>query len=145
MFYMSEYLESHRQEYYDKLLFITVNEDWQSWIEFFFEALINQAHINYDKVKNIINLYDNLKPEFIDITHSQFAIPLLDAFFQKPILDSSTALKIAKIPNRVTGNALLKKLESKKLIRLLKPGQGRMPNIYFLPGLINIIEGKRLL
>lgn len=108
MFYMSEYLESHRQEYYDKLLFITVNEDWQGWIEFFFEALINQAQINYDKAKNIINLYDNLKPEFIDITHSQFAIPLLDAFFQKPILDSSTALKIAKIPNRVTGNVLLK-------------------------------------
>jgi len=144
MFYISEYLESHRHEYYDKLLFVTEENDWQSWIEFFINATIEQAEINYQKAKNVVNLYEKLKPQFIKKTHSQFAIPLLDAFFEKPILDSKTALKLAQIPNRITGNALLKKLENQKLIVLLKPGQGRKPNIYVLLDLINIIEGKKV-
>lgn len=144
MFYISEYLEAHRQLYYDKLLFISKGNDWQGWIEFFIKASIEQAQINYEKAKNIVNLYETLKPKFIESTHSQFAVPLLDAFFRKPILDSTTALKIAQIPNRVTGNTLLRKLEIKKHIRLVKSGRGRSPNIYFLPDLINIIEGKKV-
>lgn len=145
MFYISEYLESHRQEYYDKLLFVTEENEWQGWIEFFINAAIEQAEINYQKAKDIVNLYERLKPQFIEKTHSQFAISLLDAFFEKPVIDSTTALKLAQIPNRITGNALLKKLENQKLIALLKPGQGRKPNTYFLPDLINIIEGKKIL
>ena len=46
---------------------------------------------------------------------------------------------------RVTGNVLLNKLENQGLIALLRSGQGRMPNIYILPKLINIIEGKKIL
>ena len=145
MFYISEYLESHRKEYYDQLFFVTEKNDWQGWIEFFINAAIEQAEINYQKAKDIVNLYEKLKPQFIEKTHSQFAIPLLDAFFEKPILDSTMALKIAHIPNRVTGNALLKKLDAQHLITLLKAGQGRKPNIYALANLINIIEGKKIL
>ena len=89
-------------------------------------------------------LYEKLKPEFLKITRSQFAVPLLDAFFQKPILDSSTALKLANIKNRVTGNALLKKIENAKKVFLLSPGRGNKPGIYALPQLINIAEGKKI-
>ena len=145
MFYISEYLESHRQEYYDNLLFVTQKGDWQGWIEFFIDAAIKQAQTNYQKARDIVYLYERLKPQFIEKTRSQFAIPLLDAFFQKPILDSSTAFKLSHIPNRITGNALLKKLENENLIILITPGQGRKPNIYALPDLINIIEGKKIL
>ncbi len=139
MFYMSEYLESHRQEYYDRLLYVTENNDWQGWIEFFLDSMIQQSKTNIKKATQILELYENLKPEFLNVTHSQFAIPLLDAFFQKPILDSTMALKLAKIKNRVTGNALLKKLEKSKKILLLSSGKGRKPSIYILPDLLNIV------
>jgi hypothetical protein len=59
-------------------------------------------------------------------------------------VDSSTALKMANIGNRVTGNELLRKLEKQKLIRLIMKGSGRKPNIYILPELINITEGKEV-
>jgi len=144
MFYMSEYLETHRQKYYDHLLFITERNDWQGWIEFFLTAVVQQSKTNIEKAKKILNLYEQLKPAFIQITHSQFAIPLLDAFFQKPILDSTTALKLANIKNRVTGSALLKKLENHKKIFLLVKGQGRNPNVYALHALITIVEGENI-
>jgi len=145
MFYLSEYLEARRQEYYDKLLFVTEKDDWQGWIEFFLTAIIQQSITNTKKAKRILELYEELKRKFINSTHSQYAVPLLDVFFQKPIVNSSTALKLANIGNRVTGNALLRKLEENKLIVLLSIGKGRTPNVYALPKLINITEGKDVL
>ncbi len=142
MFYLSEYLEAHRDEYYDHLLSITKEKDWQSWIEFFLSAIIMQASVNIEKSKQILKLYEKLKEKFIVSTHSQFAIQLLDAFFQKPIIDSSTIMKMTKITNRVTLNKLLKKLEKEKIITLFSSGKGRKPNLYILRSLINIIEGK---
>lgn len=144
MFYMSEYLECHRQEYYDRLLYVAERDDWQGWIEFFLNAMIQQSKANIQKAKRILELYEKLKPEFLEITHSQFAIPLLDAFFQKPILDSTTALKLANIKNRVTGNALLKKLQSANIILLLFRGSGNKASIYALPELINIVEDRNI-
>ena len=42
-FYMSEYLESHRDEYYARLLAISRDDDWTGWVGFFLKGLIAQA------------------------------------------------------------------------------------------------------
>ena len=144
-FYMSEYLEMHRYEYYDRLLDITEKGNWQGWIEFFLKGVIVQSDVNTAKAKKIINLYENLKSKFIGVTHSQFAVPLLDAFFTRPIIDSTSVLKLAEIPNRITGNSLLKKLVSEGLVKVLTERRGRNPSVYVLPELINIVEGREIL
>ncbi len=144
-FYISEYFEIHRDEYYNRLLHITAQGDWQGWIEFFLKAVIVQSDINTEKAKQIKELYEKLKAQFIETTHSQFAIPVLDAFFSRPVIDSTSVLDLAGIPNRITGNVLLKKLAEKKLIVVWRKGRGRSPSIYALPELINIVEGKQVL
>ena len=144
-FYISEYFEAHRDEYYDRLLHITEKDDWQGWIEFFLEAVISQAEVNINKATQIMRLYDDLKTKFIEVTHSQFAVPMLDAFFTRPIIDSTSILRFSRIPNRITGNALLKKLVDADLIKVLLKGRGRNPSVYTLPELINIVEGRRIL
>ena len=40
MFYLSEYLESHRDEYYARLKGISAEGDWNGWIAFFLRAMI---------------------------------------------------------------------------------------------------------
>jgi Fic family protein len=49
MFYISEYFEANRDEYYDKLLDVSVNDSWSQWYEFFLNAVINQAKMNTKK------------------------------------------------------------------------------------------------
>lgn len=90
MFYLSEYLEASDQEYRDRLLAITNNGDWQGWVEFFLWAVHKQADSNTAKAKRIHALYDEMKAHVRDITHSQFAVAALDAFFTRPILNTST-------------------------------------------------------
>ena len=142
MFYLSEYLEEKDEEYRDRLLAITDDNEWQGWIEFFLSALQQQAVRNTEKAKNIYNLYEEMKDRFVEITHSQYAQTALDAFFNKPILNSSDFLHITRIENRGTANTLLRGLVHERVIKILREGVGRSPSIYCFPSLINISEGK---
>ncbi|MCD6427405.1 MAG: Fic family protein [Caldisericaceae bacterium] len=139
-FYISEYFETNRKLYYDKLLGITDSGDWQSWIEYFITAVKTQAEVNINRAVTIIDLYNNLKGKFVNITHSQFAIPVLDAFFQKPLVTSSAISKLANINNRVTLNKVLSALENGGVIVTVKKGKGRETSVYAMPELLNIVK-----
>src|SRR3546814_14521810 len=67
MFYMSEYLESHRREYYDRLLYITENRDWHGWVTYFLNAVVIQAEANLNKVRQLRYLYEETKRPVIEI------------------------------------------------------------------------------
>jgi Fic family protein len=142
MFYLSEYLESNRQEYYDRLLRVTDEGNWQGWIEFFTNGVILQADTNLAKAQRILALYNDLKTKFIEATHSQYAVPALDAFFRKPIINSTDFATRSGIPTRFTSNAILKSLTDLELIQIFRQGSGRNPNIYILSELLNIAEGR---
>lgn len=139
VFYLSEYFENNRDEYYQKLRNITNNGDWQSWIEFFLTATYEQANNNLDKVKRIIKLYDNLKFKYTEVLHSQYSIKILDTIFMKPIITIPDIQKLTSITGSTITN-IMKELVNSKLIDVLVPGRGRKPTIYILSQLINIIQ-----
>jgi Fic family protein len=141
-FYLSEYLEKNRDEYYDRLLMITKNNDWSKWIDFFLTAIIEQAKININKAQKLLNLYNEMKDKFIQLTKSQYAIPALDAFFKQPMLNTANFIQITGIPNRMTANNILKSLIEAGLINLHKPSEGRKPAEYAFNSIIDIIKGK---
>lgn len=142
MFYLSEYLEEHRDEYYDRLLSISEDGDWQGWIEFFLRASCFQAERNTVQAKKVLDLYNEMKLAFVEATHSQFAQASLDAFFRRPILNSSEFQKLTGVTNRGTAATLLRNLEQNGLIRTLRKGAGRSPGRHVLPRLINIAEDR---
>lgn len=140
MFYLSEYLEERRQDYYDFLLAITSEGDWNSWVLFFCDAVKTQAIRNNLRVANIFQLYQELKIKFADTTGSKHAVASLDAFFNRPIINSSDFFEEARIDTRVTSNSILNKLWRAKLISKLREGSGRQPAIFALESLIQIAE-----
>jgi len=142
MFYMSEYLEEHRSEYYDRLLNVTEHGDWHGWITFFLNALIIQAEGNLNKVRHIRDLYEETKRRVVEITHSQFAMGAVDALFGQPIISATAFATNAGFANRVTANNMLRQLEAEGVITRIREGAGRTPAIYALPQLINVVEGK---
>lgn len=142
MFYMSEYLEEHRSEYYDRLLAITEEGDWHGWILFFLNGVVLQAEANLSKVREIRDLYEETKRRVVEITHSQFAIGAVDSLFSQPIISGTAFAQRAGFTNRVTANNMLRQLEATGLIRRVREGSGRTPAIYALPQLINIAEGR---
>ena len=56
MFYISVYLESHRDEYYERLLAVSRDNDWSGWCAFFLNVIRIQAEENLAKAQAILDL-----------------------------------------------------------------------------------------
>lgn len=140
VFYLSEYFEKNRDEYYEKLKGISKNGDWQSWIEFFLRAIKEQSTINCNKARNIMALYEQSKKDFREATHSQFTLDLLDALFKNPITNASILQRNSGIEKMVTINYLLNKLAEAGLISISRKGRGSMPTIYRFDSLLKIAD-----
>nr|VFK18234.1 MAG: Fic family protein [Candidatus Kentron sp. LFY] len=139
-FYISEYLEHHRDRYYENLLNVSRTGDWSAWILFFLEALISQAETNLNRARKILDLYDELKIWITDVTHSQHAIIALDWFFSKPIFKTSDFVATSEIPNH-TANRILRQVRKDGLLKEIRPSSGRSAAILAFPKLLNIVEG----
>ena len=143
MFYLSSYLEANRDEYCSTLGGISQRGDWNSWIDFFLEAVIKQADSNIRKVKNIISLYDEMKDEIQRVTHSQFSLSVLDGIFKRPIFKASDFVGITKI-QRSTALGLLGQLKDHGILQEIRPSRGRTPAILAFSRLLNIAEGREV-
>lgn len=144
MFYLSEYLEAHRDEYYAKLTSISREGDWNGWIAFCLEAIIAQALVNIDKVRGIIALYEDMKARIASATHSQFAIAALDAIFDRPIFRTSDFAARSGIATRQTTLLILRQLQKAGVLETLVEASGRRPATLIFPELLNLAEGRRV-
>lgn len=144
MFYLSDYLESNRQEYYERLNAISQEGDWTGWIKFFLKAIAIQAESNVIKVKEIMSLYDETKEQIRELTHSQHTAQLLDGIFDRPIFRASDFSKRTGIHKQTLHGLLRQLIQEGGPLTILSEGQGRRASIYAFPELLNICEGKQV-
>ena len=144
MFYLSEYLESHRELYYARLAGVSQEGDWDGWIEFFLEAVTAQSRANTDRVRDILSLYEGMKVRIAELTRSQYAIRILDTLFDRPIFQSSDFVQRSGIPKQ-TASPFLKKLRDAGILQPLREQSGRRSAILAFRELLNSAEGRDVL
>lgn len=142
MFYLSGYLETHRDEYYDRLKAISREGDWNGWVEFFLKAIIAQASVNSQKVRSMLELYEGMKARIAATTHSQFAIAALDAIFDRPIFRTTDFAARSGITTRQTAMLILRQLKQGGILTTLVEASGRRPAVMAFPELVNLAEGR---
>jgi Fic family protein len=140
-FYVSAYLEAHRDEYYDRLLAVSRDGDWTGWCAFFLTALTEQARDNESKARAILDLYQAKKDWIAEKTHSQYAVKALDWFFGRPVFRTSDFVAASEIP-KPTANRIVRVARDEGLLREIRPGRGRRAAILVFPELLNIAEGR---
>jgi len=146
MFYLSSYLEEHRDTYIDALRALGKEEGaWNRWILFFLTALAEQAAENERKTRAIMDLYEKLKHQVIELTHSQFAVPLLDRFFETPILQPSSVEGLPNHPSKQAIATLLNKLKEAGIVKTVRERSGRRPQVLALSELVNLCEGREVI
>lgn len=59
LLYLSLYLKSHKQRYYELLQSTRETGDWESWIEFFLEAVIETANQATQTAQKILKLFND--------------------------------------------------------------------------------------
>jgi hypothetical protein len=141
MFYVSAFLEAHRDEYYERLLAVSRDGDWTGWCHFFLTAIKAQAEENQRKAADILALYERMKRELADLTRSQYAIRALDWIFERPIFKSSDFVASAGIPEP-TAKRMVPALRAAGVLRVLVEASGRRAATLCFPELLNIAEGR---
>ncbi len=139
MFYISAYLEEHREAYYDHLKNISENDEWEEWIRFFLTAVDTQARKNTEKAQRILFLYNSMKQKIVDSTHSQYALQALDSLFNLGIFTTTDFQKNSGIP-KPSNARIISTLRDENIIDTLEEASGRKPAIYIFRSLIDIIN-----
>jgi Fic family protein len=144
-FYLSAFFEARRDEYIARLRDLGQPGSWTRWCAFFLEGVAVQAEANTTKARAIQDLYERLKKQVLDLTHSQFAVPLLDYMFERPIFRSSDVTKLEHMPSAPMVANLLGNLRRNGILHTVREGAGRRPHVLALAELINLCEGRKVL
>lgn len=141
-FYLSEYLEANRDEYYDRMLAVSRDDDWSAWVAFFLRGIIAQADANTKKAQAILALHQDKRDWVVEITHSQYAVRALDWIFQRPLFKTPDFVASAQIP-APTARKIIRDFRDHGMLRELVPAAGRAPATFVFSELLNIAEGRQ--
>jgi Fic family protein len=139
MFYISAYLERNRDIYFDRLLGISRDNDWNGWISFFLNAITEQAEENNSKARSILELYREMKNRVPEIIPSKHTVYVIDAIFSRPIF-KTPQFAPAVGGNRMAAQRILHALTEKRILDITVEGKGRQPTVYSFRRLLDITE-----
>jgi Fic family protein len=144
VFYLSAYIEEHKDEYTSALGALSSRQEhaWNKWVEFFLKGLTQQAHKNLAAARRIIDLYERSKTQIIGITHSQYAVPLLDLMFERPVFSPAQFERNPTLPSKQMIMSLLGRLKEAGILVVTRESSGRRPQILAFAELVNLCEGR---
>ena len=87
LLYLSHYLKAHRMEYYDRLMAVRTEGDWEGWLKFFLKgvAVVSEAATN--TAREILALRENGRQILMKLLGNSVAgQKLFDYLFEQPIV-----------------------------------------------------------
>lgn len=95
LLYLSHYLKAHRAQYYDRLMAVRNDGDWEGWLDFFLRGVYEVSLAATETARKILTLREDHRAHIA----SQASGPsngqkLLDALFRQPLLTIRRAEKI---------------------------------------------------
>jgi Fic family protein len=110
LLYLSHYLKRHRATYYELLMAVRRDGDWQGWIRFFLQGVLWTARDATDTAQQIIRLREQDRDALIASGLGSNELRLLDLLFQRPLVNTALVADSLKISD-VTARKLIGNLE----------------------------------
>ena len=137
-------VEANRDDYYRRLRAISDEGDWTGWIEFFLAAIEHQAVDNANRVKLMLQLYDDMKQRIMELTLSKYSLRVLDTLFDRPIFQSSDFIHRSEVPEE-SAMKLLRMLREEGVLVVIREASGPQSAILAFRELLNLAEGRTVL
>lgn len=127
MLYLSLYFKTHRQRYYDLLTEIRRTGDWEAWLEFFADAVVDTATQAVDTVQRLLALADLDRKRIQELGRVSSSVQVVHhAMMERPIaspiwLRDKTGLSLTTIGTcleRLENLGIVKELTGQKRNRL---------------------------
>lgn len=113
LLYLSAYFERHREEYYERLLQVSLKGQWPEWILFFLRGVTEQSIDAFERSRQLMDL----QQEYHKIVHitkrSALQIRLVDLLIERPVITTVFVSKYFNITYTTAKN---------NITRLVKAG-----------------------
>jgi Fic family protein len=115
LLYLSLYLKRHRLEYYDRLMAIRDEGDWEGWLRFFVRGVAATAEEATLKARAIVRLIEDQRAEIQERGLSPNAFRLLDLLYQRPFVHVNLVSEALGV-SFATANGLIDQFQTLRLV-----------------------------
>lgn len=123
LLYLSAYFDANRQEYYDRLLQVSQQGNWEGWLNFFLFGVSVQALDAVKRVTRLQNLRSIYQRRLQPERSAERLMQTLDVLFEYPIVNVRQMEAVLQVPYR-TAQRYIEKLLDMGLLREIT-GQAR--------------------
>lgn len=137
LIYPSAFFLHYKDEYEKRLMQITKEDDWKGWLEFFLNAIIEQAKKSGKLIEAIDNQYQEAREIATENMQSVHTEKLVEIIFEKPYVIAPDVAKKLNVKHQ-TAISLLRKLSE---LGLLTFDSNKKKNIPFVNiRLVDLLE-----
>lgn len=138
LLYLSLYFKQNKKKYYDHLQHVRETGDWEEWLQFFLQGIIETANQAVETVHNILNLIEQDRKKIASIGRAAASALTVHHYLQKfPITDSKRIEAICEL-SLPTVNSAFKQLLALKIVEE-RTGKARN-KIYVYTQYLNIMS-----
>ncbi len=137
--YLSAYFEANRQEYYDRLLAVSRQGEWEEWLHFFLMGVSIQSQDVMKRISQLRRLYNSYYDQIQSERAAARLIETLELLFERPIVTIRQVEGALGVPYRSASRYV------EKLVRLgiLREITGQSRNrIFRADEILLVIEGS---
>ncbi len=124
LLYLSAYLRRHRAEYYDRLMAVRDDGNWEGWLRFFLRGVAETAEEATFNARAIVRMREEHRARIQGHGHGANEHRLLDLLFQRPLVN----IALVATHLDVTGVTASRIVEHLTAIGLLDEISGRQRN-----------------
>ena len=112
LLYLSYYFKSHRQYYYDLLNGVRENGDWERWLDFFLDAVIETSRESHEIILSLHNQIQSDREKIATLGRAApSALAVHQAMLRHPISDIAKLKELTGLTNATIGSALNRLLD----------------------------------
>jgi Fic family protein len=123
LLYLSAYLESHRQTYYDRLLAVSQQGAWEAWLIFFLRGVAAQAQDAVVRAQRLQDLRERYREQFQSERAAGRLLQTVDLLFAQPVTTMPQISEALGV-NYATATSYINRLEDATILREIT-GQAR--------------------
>jgi Fic family protein len=106
LLYMSQYFEDNKDEYVDLMLRISQKSEWNPWVDFFLEGVIQSCDNTIETIRRVQDLRDEYQRRCQQARSSALLIKIVDMLFERiaitiPSIRDSTGISYTAAKNNI--------------------------------------------
>jgi Fic family protein len=139
LLYLSVFLKRHKEEYYDHLMRVRTDGDYEGWLKFFLRGIRQVSAEATETVRRVLDMKEEHEKLSLRVAPGAYGPQLVSAFLRQPAMTVNAAARAVGI-SYVTTNKLVSTLEDLGL--LVEITGSRRNRIFLYRPYIDLLGGE---